>query len=72
VPFMDATGLNTLGEIIGRLKKRHVHVLLCGIHPALRQSLDASGITAQVGAANICNNMQEVATRVKMGTFPVS
>jgi len=72
VPFMDATGLNTLGEIIGRLKKRHVHVLLCGIHPALRQSLDASGITAQVGAGNICNNMQEVATRVKMGTFPVS
>jgi SulP family sulfate permease len=64
VPFMDATGLNTLGEIVGRLKRRHVRVLLCGIHPALRKSLDSSGITAQVGEANLCNSMREVAARV--------
>jgi sulfate permease, SulP family len=67
VPFMDATGLNTLGEIVGRLQKRHVHVLLCGIHPALRQSLDAAGISAQVGERNICANMAEVAARTKAG-----
>ncbi|HET6198218.1 MAG TPA: SulP family inorganic anion transporter [Acetobacteraceae bacterium] len=64
VPFMDATGLNTLNEIVGRLQKRHVRVLLCGIHPALRQSLDASGTTALVGTDNICTNMGEVAARV--------
>ena len=66
VPFMDATGLNTLGEIVGRLQKRHVHVLLCGIHPTLRQSLDAAGITAQVGEQNICKNMGEVARHVEV------
>ena len=65
VPFMDATGLNTLSEIIGRLRKRHVHVLLCGIHPTLRQSLDSAGITAQVGEQNFCNDMHEVAQRVR-------
>jgi SulP family sulfate permease len=65
VPFMDATGLHTLSEIVGRLQKRHVKVLLCGIHPALRQSLDSSGITAQVGAQNFCHNMREVAQRVQ-------
>jgi SulP family sulfate permease len=64
VPFMDATGLHTLGEIVGRLQRRHVRVLLCGIHPALRQSLDAAGITSRVGIANLCNNMREVAARV--------
>jgi len=64
VPFMDATGLNTLNDIVGRLQKRHVRVLLCGIHPALRQSLDASGTTALVGTDNICTNMGEVAARV--------
>lgn len=64
VPFMDATGLYTLSEIVGRLRKRHVRVLLCGIHPSLRQSLDASGITAQVGEANMCDNMRMVAERV--------
>jgi SulP family sulfate permease len=40
-PFMDATGLNTLGEIVGRMKRRNVRVLLCGIHPALRASLES-------------------------------
>jgi SulP family sulfate permease len=64
VPFMDATGLNTLSEIVGRLHKRHVRVLLCGIHPSLRQSMDNAGITAQVGAENFCASMQEVAQRV--------
>jgi SulP family sulfate permease len=65
VPFMDATGLNTLGEIVGRLKHRNVRVLLCGIHPSLRESLDGSGITTQVGESNLCNNMDEVAARVR-------
>ena len=64
VPFMDATGLNTLGEIVARLKRRQVRVLLCGIHPALRESLDAAGITVEVGDANLCNDMREVAARV--------
>jgi SulP family sulfate permease len=65
VPFMDATGLNTLGEIIGRLQKRHVRVLLCGIHPTLRQSLDAAGITAQVGETNICSSMRDVQKKME-------
>ena len=67
---MDATGLNTLSEIVGRLRKRHVHVLLCGIHPDLRQSLDAAGITALVGEQNICNNMREVAQHVEVKRRP--
>jgi len=65
VPFMDATGLNTLGEIIGRLQKRHVRVLLCGIHPTLRQSLDAAGITAQVGESNLCTSMRDVQEKME-------
>lgn len=67
VPFMDATGLNTLSEIIGRMQKRHVRVLLCGIHPALRGTLDSAGITGRVGAGNLCNNMGEVAQKVSKG-----
>ena len=63
VPFMDATGLNTLSEIIGRLRKRHVHVLLCGIHPTLRHSLDAWH--HRTGRRDeLRNNMHEVAQRV--------
>jgi SulP family sulfate permease len=64
VPFMDATGLNALTEIIKRFQRRGVRVLLCGIHEPLRQPLLAAGITALVGPANICANMAEVANRV--------
>ena len=58
VPFMDATGINTLTEIIQRFQRRRVRVILCGIHDELRGTLDAAGIPALVGEANICANMQ--------------
>jgi len=39
-------------------------VLLCGIHPALRSTLDNAGISGRVGRENLCDNMGEVARRV--------
>ncbi len=66
VPFMDATGLITLGEIVQRFQRRRVRVLLCGIHEELRAPLDAAGVTALVGADNVCRNMDEVAARTQV------
>lgn len=70
VPFVDATGLVTLAEIVQRFQRRKVRVLLCGIHAELREPLEAAGVTALVGAQNVCRNMDEVAQRV--GAAPVS
>jgi SulP family sulfate permease len=64
VPFMDATGINTLTEIIQRFQRHRVRVILCGIHDELRGALDAAGIPALVGESNICASMQVVAERV--------
>ena len=64
VPFMDATGIHTLAEIIQRYQRRRVRVLLCGIHEELRGALTAAGILALVGEENVCVNMQMVAARV--------
>ncbi len=61
VPFMDATGLHTLTEIVRRFQKRGVRVVLCGIHESLRNAIEGSGIRALVGDENICANMSEVA-----------
>ena len=72
VPFVDATGLNTLAEIVQRFQRRKVLVLLCGIHAELRAPLDAAGVTALVGADNICSNMEEVAARVKALAAPAN
>lgn len=64
VPFMDATGMQTLAEIIERLQRRHIRVLLCGIHPGLIEGLQRAEILQLVGKENICRNMREVALQI--------
>jgi SulP family sulfate permease len=64
VPFMDATGIHTLAEIVQRFQRHRVRVILCGIHEELRGTLEAAGIPRLVGEANICANMKMVAERV--------
>jgi SulP family sulfate permease len=64
VPFMDATGVNALAEIVQRFQRRRVRVLLCGIHDELRETLEAAGVTTLVADANICASMKEVAEKV--------
>jgi SulP family sulfate permease len=75
VPFMDATGLGTLAEIVRRFQKRHVRVMLCGIHAAIEASLASAGIRALIGEENICANMEEVNRKTRAaenGTAPVA
>jgi SulP family sulfate permease len=64
VPFVDATGLDTLAEIVRRFQKGRIRVLLCGLHNAIEPSIESAGIRALVGPDNICRNMEEVAKRV--------
>jgi SulP family sulfate permease len=61
VPFMDATGMFTLAEIVRRLQKRRVRVMLCGVHDRLRAPLEAAGVRALVGDENVCTSMADVA-----------
>jgi len=44
VPFMDITGLQTLEEVIGKLKKRGVRVMLCEANLRVRSKLGKAGI----------------------------
>lgn len=64
VPFMDATGMHTLSEIIERFQRRGIRVLLCGIQERLSRALARAGILALVGPDNVCADMAEVARRV--------
>jgi SulP family sulfate permease len=61
VPFMDATGLSTLAEVIERFHKRGVRIALCGVHAAVREPLADSGVLNSVGSQSVFNNMREVA-----------
>ena len=53
VPFVDATGMQTLLGVITRFRRRHVRVLLCGIHPGLQQTLRGGGVLDLVGMDNL-------------------
>ena len=64
VPFMDATGMHTLSEIIERFQRRGIRVVLCGIQERLARSLARAGIFELVGRDNVCANMAEVAGRI--------
>ncbi|MEP7242321.1 MAG: SulP family inorganic anion transporter [Gammaproteobacteria bacterium] len=64
VPFMDATGMQTLLEIIERFQHRGIRVMFCGTRPALLDALRDSEILARVGNENICKNLAEVAQRI--------
>jgi SulP family sulfate permease len=50
VPFMDITGLQTFEEVIGKLRKRGVDVMLCEANPRVAAKLENAGIFALVGA----------------------
>lgn len=64
VPFMDATGMQTLAEIIERFQRRHVRVMLCGIPPRLARALQRGEVLHLVGEENVCANLDEVARRL--------
>jgi len=67
VPFMDATGQQTLIEVIERFRRHGVRVMLCGVHASLRESLHDSGVLELVGEANVCSDMRDAAARIAAG-----
>ena len=53
VPFMDATGMHTLSEIIERFQRRGIRVLLVEIQERLARTLARAGLLELAGAENV-------------------
>ncbi len=64
VPFMDATGMHTLAEIIERFRRRRIRVMLCEVQPRLARALERAEIYELVGRENVCADMTEVSQRI--------
>ncbi len=54
VPFIDATGLTTLEEIVASLKSRGVRVMVTGANERVRAKLEKAGLVTLIGAENFC------------------
>ena len=53
VPFMDATGMHTLSEIVERFRRRGIRVLLVEIQERLSRTLARAGVLELVGPENV-------------------
>lgn len=53
VPFMDATGMYTLTEIIERFQRRGIRVLLVEIQPRLARMLERADVISLAGPGNV-------------------
>ncbi|MFT3905175.1 MAG: SulP family inorganic anion transporter [Steroidobacteraceae bacterium] len=64
VPFVDATGMQTLIELVQRFRNHGVRLMLCGLSGALREDLRSGGVLDLVGEQNLCTSMREAADRL--------
>jgi len=70
VPFMDITGIQTLDEVIGKLRKRGVTVLLCEANARVYTKLRNAGVLS--AAADYCESLNEALLRAGIGNVSTS
>ncbi|WP_296224114.1 SulP family inorganic anion transporter [Ralstonia sp. UBA689] len=63
VPFIDMTGLQTLDEVIGKLEKRGIAVLISEANELVRGKLAKAGILAAVGDGNYLESFAAAVAR---------
>jgi sulfate permease, SulP family len=65
VPFVDATGIFALEEIISDFKRHAAAVLLVEVRPNVRYKLDRGGVIAHVGAENLFDTLDQALLRAR-------
>jgi SulP family sulfate permease len=59
VPFVDATGIFAIEEIITDFKRHGATVLLVELRPNVRYKLERSGVIAHVGQDNVIDTLEQ-------------
>ena len=57
VPFMDITGIQTLENVIAKLAKRGIRVVICEANPRVRHKLEKAGVLGQPGGVAYADNL---------------
>jgi sulfate permease, SulP family len=65
VPFVDATGIFAIEEIITDFKRHGASVLLVEVRPNVRYKLERGGVVAHVGPDNIIDTFEQALLRAK-------
>lgn len=65
VPFIDATGVNNLRNVIRKTQAKKIKTILSGANPDVFETLSKNGIIAIVGKSNVCADIQCALERAK-------
>ncbi len=65
VPFIDATGLKNLRSFVGRARRYKTLTVLSGVTPKTMMALKNSGLYEEIGAENICDNIDQAIERAR-------
>jgi SulP family sulfate permease len=61
VPFIDATGLQTLWDLLDTCKRSKTRLVLCEARPNVLEKLKRSGLEGQIGKGNVIAHIQQLA-----------
>ena len=61
VPFVDATGIQTLIEVVEDFQRDKSRVVLVGLRESVRAKLDRAGLIARLGADNVHASLADFA-----------
>ncbi|MDE6697422.1 MAG: STAS domain-containing protein, partial [Muribaculaceae bacterium] len=59
VPFIDATGIHNLETLIRSSQKDGIEIVLSGVQPGVRETLEKSDIVNLIGEKNICDHISK-------------
>ena len=65
VPFVDATGIFAIEEIITDFKRHGAAVLLVEVRPNVRYKLERGGVIAHVGPDNVIDTLEQALRRAR-------
>lgn len=64
VPFIDATGLQTLEDVVEQLRARGVRVVFTEMNDRVRGKMRRIGLLNRIGEGNVLRNLAEVLARL--------
>jgi SulP family sulfate permease len=63
VPFIDATAMQSLQDLLDTCKQHHTRLVLCEARPNVIKKLKLAGLIEQIGAENVLEHMHQINCR---------
>lgn len=65
VPFMDTTAIYNLSELCRKSMKQGARIILSGVNPEVRHTLEQTHLVDQIGAEYICSHIHEALAKAE-------